>query len=114
MSGGNIYFPLVDNDSNPLTGSKVTLVPLNAPYFSGPYANLTGSSCKPTSTISDANGVAWFYNVVPGTYQFNFTSNDFGNPLVYQDFGVTIQYISVTDTSGSIVNGWTFSIPSSN
>ena len=109
----NIYFPLVDNNSNPLTGSYVELIPYASPYLTGSALNPTGSSGTPTSTYADNTGTAWFYNTVPGIYKVSYTGAGFNVVPIPPKYLKTVIYIQVPYLiSGSSSNGFTLSLNS--
>lgn len=112
-----IFFPLVDNLTNPLTGSRVTLTPIDgAPYFTGSIYNPTGSFGGPTVVYSDSiTGVALFTNVIRGLYRVSYTGINANQPKFYTKYDETNIFIQVDDnTTGLPVNGFTIQVTSIN
>jgi|ERR1035437_2721288 hypothetical protein len=95
-----IFFNIIDSDSNPLVGSKVTLRPYSPPYFSGSSITYGG----PISGLTDVTGNVYFNNVIPGIYKVSYTNVSIDG-VILNNYAPTVFYINLSDTSGELVNG---------
>jgi hypothetical protein len=95
-----IFFSILDSDSIPLVGSKLTLRPYNPPYFSGSSITYGG----PISTLTDNTGTAYFSAIIPGIYKVSYTNVSVAG-VTLNNYAPTVFYVDLPDTSGSLVNG---------
>src|SRR5579862_6111778 len=108
----NIFFPIVDNCSNPLVGSKVTIRAVTPPYYIGTVFNPTASFGGPSVQYTDVTGNATFTNVVPGIYKVSYTNYNANNPSLYTKYDDTFLYILVPNTGSTTVDGFSLQITS--
>jgi|ERR1017187_315063 hypothetical protein len=103
----NVLFQPIDNCSNHLTGSKITLKPYHPPYITSSYFSFGG----PVGGITDLiTGSLILNNVTPGYYKMSVgPSNAMSN---INNFDNMVKYILVPSGSG-IVNVNTLFISSS-
>jgi hypothetical protein len=107
----NVYFQFIDSVSNLLIGSRVVLRAYQPPYFESSSVAYGG----PIQIYSDDNGIATFFDLVPGVYKCSFSNANANSPSTntLQNFANTVFYANIPDTSGSLVNGFTYIITSS-
>ncbi len=101
----NLFFPLKNIISQPLTGSKATL----KVYSSGDLS----LSTFPVITFADVNGTASFNNVEAGIYNFTWTNANADTMSKYINEDVNELYLNIPDLSGSTVNGFDYIVTSS-